>query len=82
MKKAVALRYLEEKEQAPKVVAQGSGDVAEKILAIAKQQQVPIYQDERLARVLMQVEVNEVIPPDLYAVVAQILAAIWSVDQE
>ena len=71
-KTAVALEY-EPGESAPKITASGRGVLAEKIIEAAKENKVPVHQDERLANTLSRLEVGDFIPPDLYEVVAEVL---------
>ena len=73
-KRAVALRYEQGKDKAPVVVAKGSGELADKIIQIAKENNVPIVEDKYLISALMNVEVYEEIPPELYRAVAKVLA--------
>lgn len=79
-KKAVALRYDLEKDAVPVVVAKGRGIIAENIARLAEQSQVPIRQDKQLADYLMALEMYQEIPPELYSVVAEILAFIYRMD--
>ncbi len=79
-KKAVALAYTKG-EQAPKVVASGKGNLAEKIIEKAEESNVPIHQDERLADTLSTLDVGEYIPPELYEVVAEILVYVDDMDR-
>lgn len=79
-KKAVALAYTKG-EQAPKVVASGKGNIAEKIIERAEESNVPIHQDERLADTLSTLDVGEYIPPELYEVVAEILVYVDDMDR-
>lgn len=71
-KTAVALEY-EPGDQAPKVIATGQGLLAEKIIDVAKEVNVPIHKDEKLARSLSMLDIGEYIPPELYSIVAEIL---------
>ncbi|MBS4981892.1 MAG: EscU/YscU/HrcU family type III secretion system export apparatus switch protein [Lachnospiraceae bacterium] len=73
-KKAVALRYEENKDAAPVIVASGMGYVAEKIVEIANDNGVPVYEDNSLATVLTQMELGREIPPELYQAVVDIYA--------
>ena len=74
---AVALKYDSEKDRAPKVVAKGRGTMAERIIKVAKENDVPIMRKPELARTLYQaVDVGEEIPPELYRAVAQVIAFI------
>ena len=81
-KKAIALRYDKDSDSAPKVIGKGKGQIAEQILATAKQHAVPIYQNKTLTSMLMAVELDREIPPDLYKAVAEVLAYIYRVDQK
>jgi flagellar biosynthesis protein len=79
-KRAVALRYQADQDQAPKVTAKGSGYVAEKIIRLAKEHHVPIQEDPDLVQVLSQLDLEQEIPPSVYKVVAEILAFVYSVN--
>ncbi len=81
-KRAIALEYDPEKDTAPKVVAVGRGAIAEKILEIAKQNNLPVRDDPVLADALAQVDLYEVIPPELYAVVAEVFAFVYRLRQK
>ena len=63
---AVALKYDMERDTAPKVVAKGRGHVAENILAAAQKNAVPVYQNKTLVNMLMALEIDREIPPELY----------------
>ncbi len=75
-KKAAALRYRHRKDLAPKVVAKGSGIIAEKILEIAREHNIPIKEDLYLVEVLSNLDLYQEIPPELYKAVAEILVFI------
>ena len=77
--KAVALGYDPEKDSAPRVVASGKGALAKSIIEIAKQNDVPIYEDESLVAVLSAVDLEAEIPPELYAVIAEVFAYIYRI---
>ena len=79
-KQAIALSY-DPADDAPKVVASGRGLLAEKIIEKAKEFDVPIHQDNKLADTLSRLEIGEMIPPDLYEVVAEILIFVDSMDK-
>ncbi len=72
-KKAVALRYSMDKDRAPVVVAKGVGELAERILELARKEGVPVLEDKHLIEALLKVEVFEEIPPVLYEAVAKVL---------
>ncbi|NAZ23317.1 MAG: flagellar biosynthesis protein FlhB [Thermocrinis sp.] len=75
-KKAVALRYDPEKDNAPVVLAKGYGELAERIIKIAKEKNIPVVEDKDLVSALIRVEVFEEIPPELYRAVAKVLVFI------
>ena len=68
---AVALHY--DKKGAPRVVAKGRGSIGEKIIEIARANDIPIEQNEVLAGALSKVELGDEIPPELYKAVAEVL---------
>ncbi|MDN5346762.1 MAG: flagellar biosynthesis protein FlhB [Clostridia bacterium] len=75
---AVALRYREQEDGAPRVVAKGAGSVAARIVQIARENDVPIVQNPPVAQALFrQVEIGQEIPVELYQAVAQILAFVY-----
>lgn len=80
-KKAVALRYEPQSEAAPIVVAKGKGYLAERIEELARENGVPLKEDQQLADYLMALDLYEEIPPQLYTVVAEILAFIYGMDR-
>lgn len=79
-KKAVALRYNREEDEAPRVVAQGAGFIAEKIEELAQASGVPVKQDQELVEYLSALNLYDEIPPFLYTVVAEILAFVYRLD--
>lgn len=81
-RKAVALKYDVSKYQAPKIVAKGLNQLAERIIQVAKDHDVPIHEDANLVEVLTQLELNTQIPPDLYQAVAEILVFIYKLNQK
>lgn len=80
-KRAVALRYEPQRQQAPKVVAKGRGFVAENILAAAQKNAIPVYQNKSLVNMLMALELDREIPPELYRTVAEVLAYVYRIDK-
>ena len=80
-KKAVALRYDQAADKAPRVTAKGAGLVAERLIALAREHGVPIREDADLAEVLSRLELNAAIPPATYALVAEILAFVYRTNQ-
>ncbi len=81
LQQAVALTY-EHGEFAPKVLASGKGLVAEQIIARAKESNIFIHESKDLVSLLMQVDLDENIPPALYQAVAEILAWLYTLDNQ
>ncbi len=74
---AVALRYRPEEDNAPRLAAKGRGPVADKIIELARQHNIPIRQDRNLVQVLSVLNLEQEIPPNLYKAVAEILAFVY-----
>ncbi|MBR6769977.1 MAG: EscU/YscU/HrcU family type III secretion system export apparatus switch protein [Lachnospiraceae bacterium] len=79
-KQAIALSY-DPDEEAPKVIASGRGELAEKIIEKAKEAAVPVHRDDKLADTLSRLEIGDMIPPELYEVVAEILVFVDAMDK-
>lgn len=73
-KKAVALKYDENRNAAPIIVASGMGYMAEKIVEVANDNGVPVYEDNSLATVLTQLNLGSEIPEELYQAIVDIYA--------
>lgn len=71
-KKAVALQYSPDKDQAPVVVASGMGYMAERITEAAVKAGVPVYEDNSLASLLGQLKLGSAIPEELYQAIVDI----------
>ncbi len=82
VKLAAALKYVEEENNAPVVIAAGKGISAENIIKRAKEEGIPIYEDDLMAEILSSIEVGSEIPKELYAAVAQIIAFVWKLDRK
>lgn len=78
---AVALRYLAGADEAPRVVARGRGEVADRILDLARRHGVPVHPDRDLAQALAALDVGAEIPPKLYEALAEILAYVWKINE-
>ena len=78
---AAVIRYDDSKGAVPTVVAHGSGQVAQKIMELAKQNNIQMQEDESLVSALLNVDLGESIPPQLYAVMAEILILLEELDQ-
>ncbi|GHV04590.1 hypothetical protein FACS1894217_00090 [Clostridia bacterium] len=81
VKEAVALEYNTE-QVAPKVVAAGRGEVAERIIEKAEELKIPVRADADLAHTLNALQVGQEIPPELYSVVAQVLLYVRNLDKK
>lgn len=79
-KQAIALSYNPD-EEAPKVIASGRGALAERIIEKAKEADVPVHRDDKLADTLSRLDIGEMIPPELYEVVAEILVFVDAMDK-
>ncbi|RDE36294.1 flagellar biosynthesis protein FlhS [Parageobacillus thermoglucosidasius] len=78
---AAVIRYDEETGKSPTVVAQGTGYVAKKIIELAKQHNVHIQEDPLLVQNLLDLDLGDSIPPQLYAVIAEILILIEEIEK-
>jgi len=77
----VALHYARE-SGAPRVVAKGRGLLAEEIIERARAAGVFVHESPELVALLMQVDLDERIPPELYVAVAELLAWLYRLEQE
>ena len=80
LQQAVALHYDRQPDSAPKVVATGRGELAQKIIAAAAAASVDIVRDPDLLEVLGHIPVGEEIPAELFQAVAEILAFIYRIN--
>ncbi len=80
--KAVALKYNQKSNLAPKVVAKGQGEIAKKILQKADEFEIPIFKNRALAESLLKLDVDEQIPPNLYKAVAEVFVWLMSAEQK
>ncbi len=79
---AVAVRYDLQKDRAPRIVAKGKGDLAARMLEIARQHNVPVREDPELIEALAKLDIQEEIPPELYQVMAEVLTFIYRVNKK
>ncbi len=73
--KAVALKYDEESDRIPTVVAKGKGEIAQKIIQKASEFGVPLFKNDALADSLLNINIDEQIPPQLYKAVVEVF--VW-----
>jgi flagellar biosynthesis protein len=76
-RKAVALKYRHGSKAAPSVVAKGKGALAERIIALAREHNIPIREDRNLVEAISTLNLAEEIPPELYKAVAEVLVFIY-----
>ncbi len=79
LKSAVALTYTET-DAAPRVVARGRGVIAEQIIARAREHGVYVHESPELVSLLLQIDLDQRIPPQLYVAVAELLAWIYRLE--
>ncbi len=79
MRSVVALTYTES-DVAPRVVAKGRGVLAEQIIARAREHGVYVHQSPELVSLLMQIDLDEHIPPQLYVAVSELLAWLYRLE--
>lgn len=79
--KAAALKYNAQTDSAPVVKAKGAGAMAEKIIQTAREHNVPIKEDADLVELLVQLDLDQEIPPEMYKIVAEILAFVYGLDR-
>lgn len=80
--RAAAIQYDAARDMAPKVVAKGRGEIAEKIVALAEEHGVPLYADPNLAQILEALDLDTEIPPALYRAVAEVLVFIYKLNNK
>jgi flagellar biosynthesis protein len=81
-KAAVALKYRMGEDSAPRLVAKGAGKVAERIIEAARAAGVPIREDPDLVALLMTLDIGGMIPPELYAAVAEVLVFVYHMNRK
>jgi flagellar biosynthesis protein len=80
VRKAVALKYEPGAGSAPVIVAKGQGHLADIIMEKAAEHGVPVQEDPSLVEVLSKLDIDQEIPPELYALVAEILSFVYRSD--
>lgn len=80
LRTAVALAY-RETDAAPRVVAKGRGLIAEEIIARAKEHGVYVHESPELVSLLLQIDLDQRIPPQLYVAVAELLAWLYRIER-
>ena len=80
-KKAAALRYDRARDHAPKVVAKGRGKMADRIVAAAREHNVPLVEDRNLVQMLEVLDLDTEIPQELYQAVAEVLVFVYRLNR-
>lgn len=78
---AVALRYDPNRDNAPRVVAKGYGHIADAIIQSAQEHDLYVHQSKELVGLLMQLDLDQHIPAELYTVIAELLTWLYQLDQ-
>ena len=79
---AAAIKYDDKRDAAPKLTAKGRGSIAEKIIKLAMEHNIPIKQDPALVQILSRLDIDEQIPLEIYKAIAEILAFVYSVNEQ
>ena len=77
--RAVAIKY-DLGDKSPHIVATGAGEIAKKIIEIAREHNIPIEENDSLVELLSKLDIGQQIPPETYRVVAEILAFLYRTD--
>lgn len=79
---AAALKYRPPEDSAPRLIARGRGEIAERILDLAREHNIPIREDPDLIAVLSQLDLDKEIPAELYKPIAEILSFVYRVNEK
>ncbi len=80
-KRAAALKYDTETDQAPVILAKGSDRTAEEIVRLASEHGIPVMEDPGLLKLLMELELDTEIPPRLYEAAAAVFRKLYELDR-
>ncbi len=81
MKKAVALSYDSKVDISPRLVAKGSGKLAQNIIDIAKEHNLPIKEDPDLIELLSKVDLNQEVPSNMYKAIAEVFKFLYEINK-
>ena len=81
-KKAAALQYDRQQDNAPRVIASGKGILAEKIIKKAEEEDIPLKKNSDIIDILLNLNIGEEIPEELYEVIAEILSFIYLLEEK
>ncbi len=79
---AAVIKYDNNQEVAPTIIAQGSGQVAKRIIELAQQNNIHMQEDESLIGTLLNIDLGESVPPQLYAAIAEILLLLEEIEKK
>ncbi|MBA9026744.1 EscU/YscU/HrcU family type III secretion system export apparatus switch protein [Peribacillus huizhouensis] len=79
---AAVIKYDNNQEVAPTIIAQGSGQVAKRIIELAQQNNIQMQEDESLIGTLLNIDLGESVPPQLYAAIAEILLLLEEIEKK
>lgn len=82
IRKAAAIQYNPDNHKAPVIIASGQGEQAQRILALAKENNIPLQEDGVLIEALLKLDIGQEIPVELYQVVAEVLVYIRKLNQQ
>lgn len=80
--KAAALKYDQDHNASPELIAKGQGEIANKILALAKEHQISVFQNKALVESLFNLDIHEEIPPRLYQAVAELFTWLMKIENK
>lgn len=78
---AASIRYDGGRDEAPRLTAKGRGLLAERIIELARKNDIPVKEDPALVAILCRLDLDEMIPPELFRAVAEILAFVYSTNE-
>ncbi|WP_129408279.1 EscU/YscU/HrcU family type III secretion system export apparatus switch protein [Marinitoga lauensis] len=81
-KKVVAIKYEEFKDEVPTIIAKGVGAIAEKIIEIAKENNIPVLKNTKTVNELYSLDIPSEIPEDMYFIVAKIIAYVMQLNEK
>lgn len=80
--KAAALKYDQDKNISPELLAKGQGEIAQKIIQLAQEHDISVFQNKALVDSLLNLEIHEEIPPRLYKAVAELFSWLMKVENK
>ncbi len=80
-KKAAALAFTPNVDVAPRVLATGKGLIADRIMQVAKDNGIPLYEDASMVEILVKLDLGDYIPFEIFQAVAEVLAFIYTIEE-